>query len=35
MEPELAQRNVRLGWALVALFLALVAGFVGVALLFQ
>jgi hypothetical protein len=34
MDPELARRNVRLGWALFALFLVLFAGTWGVALLY-
>jgi len=35
MNPELGRKNVRLGSALFALFLVLIAVFVGAALLFQ
>jgi hypothetical protein len=34
MDPDLARKNVRLGWALFALFLLLFAGTWGVALLY-
>jgi len=34
MDPDLARRNTRLGWALFALFLLLFAGTWGVALLY-
>jgi hypothetical protein len=34
MDAELARRNVRLGWALFAVFLLLFAGSIGVALLY-
>jgi hypothetical protein len=34
MDPELARKNVRLGWLLFALFLLLFAGTWGVALLY-
>ena len=35
MDPELAEKNVRFGWALFVLFAVLVAVFIGIALLFQ
>ena len=34
MDPELARRNVRLGWLLFGLFLLLFAGTWGIALLY-
>jgi hypothetical protein len=34
MDPELARRNVRLGWLLFGVFLLLLAGTVGVAFLY-
>jgi hypothetical protein len=34
MDPGLARRNTRLGWALFAVFLVLFAGTFGVALLY-
>jgi hypothetical protein len=34
MDPELARKNARLGWALFALFLLLFAGCIGVAYLY-
>jgi hypothetical protein len=34
MDPELARRNVRLGWLLFAVFLLLFAGTIGIALLY-
>ena len=34
MTPELARKNLVLGWALFAVFLVLFAGTVGVALLY-
>jgi hypothetical protein len=34
MDPELARRNVRLGWMLFAVFLLLFAGTIGIALLY-
>ena len=34
MDPELARRNVRLGWLLFGIFLVLFAGTWGVALLY-
>jgi hypothetical protein len=34
MDPELAKKNVRLGWLLFGIFLLLFAGTVGVALLY-
>jgi hypothetical protein len=34
MNPELARRNVRLGWLLFAVFLLLFAGTIGIALLY-
>ena len=34
MDPELARRNVRLGWMLLGVFLLLFAGTVGIALLY-
>lgn len=34
MDPELAKKNVRLGWLLFAIFLVLFAGTWGVALLY-
>ena len=34
MNPELARKNVRLGWLLFAIFLVLFAGTWGVALLY-
>jgi hypothetical protein len=34
MDPELARRNVRLGWMLFAVFVLLFAGCVGIALLY-
>ena len=34
MDPELARKNVRLGWLLFGLFLLLFAGAWGVALLY-
>ena len=34
MDPELARRNVRLGWALFGFFLLLFAGCIGVAYLY-
>jgi len=34
MDPDLARRNVRLGWVLVGVFLLLFAGTFGVALLY-
>jgi len=34
MDPELARRNVRLGWTLFGAFVLLFAGCIGVALLY-
>ncbi len=34
MDPELARRNVRLGWLLWAIFLLLFAGSIGIAFLY-
>jgi hypothetical protein len=34
MDPELAKKNVRLGWLLFGIFLLLFAGTVGVAFLY-
>lgn len=34
MDPELARKNVRLGWLLFGVFLVLSAGTVGVAFLY-
>jgi hypothetical protein len=34
MDPELARQNVRLGWLLLAVFLLLFAGSIGVAALY-
>jgi hypothetical protein len=34
VDPELARRNVRLGWMLFAVFLLLFAGSIGIALLY-
>ena len=34
MNPELARRNVRLGWMLFGVFVLLFAGTVGIALLY-
>jgi hypothetical protein len=34
MDPELARRNARLGWLLFGLFVLLLAGTFGVALLY-
>ena len=34
MDPELARRNVRLGWMLIGVFVLLFAGCIGVALLY-
>ena len=34
MDPELARKNLLLGWALFGLFLLLLAGTVGVAFLY-
>ncbi len=34
MDPDLARRNVRLGWLLVGVFLLLFAGTFGIALLY-
>jgi hypothetical protein len=34
MDPELARKNVRLGWLLFGIFLLLFAGTVGVAFLY-
>ena len=34
MDPELARRNARLGWLLFGVFLLLLAGTVGVGLLY-
>jgi hypothetical protein len=34
MDPELARRNVRLGWLLFAVFWLLFAGTVGIAFLY-
>jgi hypothetical protein len=34
MDPELARKNNRLGWALFGVFLLLAAGTVGVALIY-
>jgi hypothetical protein len=34
MDPELARRNVRLGWFLFGVFLLLFAGTFGIALLY-
>ena len=34
MDPELARRNVRLGWMLFGVFVLLFAGCIGVALLY-
>jgi hypothetical protein len=34
MDPELARRNVRLGWLLFGIFVLLFAGTVGVAFLY-
>ena len=34
MDPDLARRNVRLGWLLVGVFLLLFAGTIGIALLY-
>ena len=34
MDPELARKNVILGWALFGLFLVLFAGAIGIALIY-
>jgi hypothetical protein len=34
MDPELARKNARLGWALFGVFLVLFAGSIGVAFLY-
>ena len=34
MDPELARKNARFGWALFALFLLLFAGCIGIAFLY-
>jgi hypothetical protein len=34
MDPELAKKNVRLGWLLFGIFLVLFAGTIGVAYLY-
>jgi hypothetical protein len=34
MDPELARKNVRLGWLLLGMFLLLFAGSIGVAFLY-
>jgi hypothetical protein len=34
MDPELARRNVRLGWLLLGVFLLLFAGSIGIAFLY-
>jgi len=34
MDPELARKNVVLGWALFGLFLALFGGAIGIALIY-
>ena len=34
MDPELARKNVRMGWMLFSVFVLLFAGTVGVALLY-
>jgi hypothetical protein len=34
MDPELARRNVRFGWALFGVFLLLFAGSIGIAFLY-
>ncbi len=34
MDPELARRNVRLGWMLLGVFLLLFAGSIGIAVLY-
>jgi hypothetical protein len=34
MDPELARRNVRLGWTLFGVFVLLFAGSIGVALIY-
>lgn len=34
MDPELARRNVRLGWMLFGVFILLFAGTVGIALIY-
>jgi hypothetical protein len=34
MDPELARRNLRLGWLLFGVFLLLLAGTVGIAFLY-
>ena len=34
MDPELARKNVRLGWILFAIFLLLFAGSIGIAFLY-
>jgi len=34
MDPELARRNLRLGWLLFGVFLLLFAGAIGIALLY-
>jgi hypothetical protein len=34
MDPELARRNVRLGWLLLGVFLVLFAGSFGIAFLY-
>jgi hypothetical protein len=34
MSPELARRNVRLGWMLFGVFVLLFAGTIGIALLY-
>ena len=34
MDPELARRNVRLGWMLLGVFVLIFAGSIGVALLY-
>jgi hypothetical protein len=34
MDPELARRNVRLGWLLFGIFVLLFAGSIGVAFLY-
>jgi hypothetical protein len=34
MDPELARRNIRLGWMLLGVFFLLFAGSIGVAVLY-
>jgi hypothetical protein len=34
MDPELARKNVRMGWMLFGVFILLFAGIVGIALLY-